>query len=180
MAGCGSSPEPVDSTSVGDWAETKMVAAKDGKPHDVKIRITKIETDPAAVKKEIDKFNVSGYGSTLPTDPGAGELEYRIASYEVAFPKDFPEGEEGIMDVFPDFAVTSENGEETIVIDNVKYEGLNDVVHISRPEEGYGFYAGSTYKGKMVFVMVKGCGAYRIVQRHEEEGETVNTYFLPE
>ena len=130
--------------------------------------------DMPRVEKEISAYNLSGYGETLSTDPGAEDLEYRIAYYDVKFPKDFPEGEEGIMDVFPAFTVTSEAGETTITLDNVKYDGLNDTVHISRPEQGYGFYAGSTYHGKLVFRMVKGCDAYRLVQLYDtEDGDTV-------
>ena len=181
-AGCsGGGPDPIEGTALGDWAGTKMICAKDEKPHDVKLRITKIESDPAVVEKEINAYNLSGYGETLSTDPGADELEYRIAYYDVKFPKDFPEGEEGIMDVFPVFTVTSEAGETTITMDNVKYEGLNDTIHISRPEQGYGFYAGSTYHGKLVFRMVKGCDAYRLVQLYDtEDGDTVKTYFQPD
>lgn len=155
-------PEAVKSEKIGTWLSAKKKSAADGKEHGVKFKVTKIATDEKTVMKEIAEYNVSGATERIETGIGNEDLQYQVAYYEVKFPEDFPDDSYGITDVTIPFSVTAVDGSDVIKYENVNYPNLESTIEIGTQPAGYDFYAGQTYKGKIAYVMVKGCKEYRL------------------
>ncbi len=152
----------VPSEKTGKWLKIKKKAEADGKKHDVEFRVKSIITDEKKVKKEIDAFNVSGTNERIDLDIGNENLQYCVANYEVKFPDSFPDQDFGLTDVTVDFKITAPDGSEEIRNDGTVYPNLTDTKQIGSIPQGYDFYSGQTYKGKIVYAMVKGCKEYRL------------------
>lgn len=184
LFGCGakSSNTKTDSKShqikyykVGQWINTKKNAESDNKPHSVKYRVTKIDRNKSSVEKAIEEYNLSAAGTTIPNLENQ-KFEYIIASYEIDYPKDFPDSEFGIMDVKMPFNIVSLEGKNVITMDNINYKGLYRTWQIGPTPQGYDFYSGSTYKGKIVYIMVKDFSDYLIEQSYKEGSKEIKTY----
>lgn len=152
----------VPSEETGKWLKIKKKAEADGKKHDAEFRVKSIVTDEKKVKKEIDAFNVSGTNERIDLDIGNEDLQYCVANYEVKFPDGFPDQDFGLTDVTVDFTITAPDGSDEIRKDGTVYPNLADTKQIGSIPQGYDFYSGQTYKGKIVYAMVKGCKEYRL------------------
>ena len=140
---------------IGSWEKTKKKAEADKKKHTVEFRINKVETRPDKVAKEIEKYNSSAKGDLIETDSENDKTGYIIAYYDVKFPKDFPDSDFGITDVAIKFKITSMDGKEELTAGNTVYKGLSEAKEIGDMPVGYDFYSGQTYKGKILYLMVK-------------------------
>ena len=152
----------VKSEKPGTWLKTQKKAQADGKKHDITFRVTKIATDEKTVKKEIDAYNVSGTNETIDQDIGSDNLGYCVAYYEVKFPDSYPDQDYGLTNVTMDFTIVAPDGSEEIRHEGTVYPNLTDTIQIGSIPQGYDFYAGQTYKGKIVYAMAKGCTDYRL------------------
>ena len=152
----------VGSEKTGKWLKIKKKAEADGKKHEVEFRVKSIVTDEKKVKKEIDAYNVSGTSERVDLDIGNENLQYCVANYEVKFPDSFPDQDFGLTDVTVDFKITAPDGSEEIRKDGTVYPNLTDTKQIGSIPQGYDFYSGQTYKGKIVYAMVKDCKDYRL------------------
>lgn len=181
LCACGTeSAKTVEAVPLNEWADSKMVASEsDGELHDVQIRFTKVVTDAEEVDQIISAYNTSGSNTTIDTSQATGQVSYCVAYYEVAFPADFPDQEFGITDVAPQFTVLSDTGEETISVENTDYKGLGQTYEIGSVPMGYDFYAGDTYQGAIVYMMVKGYDGYVFCQEYQDGEDTVKVYFSP-
>ena len=162
----------------GTAVSTCLISDQDGKAHKVLLTVTSIERDPAKVQPILDEYNLSARGSTIPTLTD-GKMEYVIANYEVAFPKDFPQDREyGITEVFPTFTIVGPDGSDTITDNNVNYKGLGQTWQIGEVPQGYDFYAGQVYKGAILYMMPKGCDSYRILESWSVEGSKGESHYF--
>lgn len=177
LLGCDGGPlsKKVETTEIGTWVETKKVSERDGKLYPMKYRITDVDRDKASVEKRVQEYNVSARGSTV-ADLTNDNLEYAIADYEAYYPKDFPDDEYGITAVSIPFTIAGTDGEPEISVDGTNYKGLTDTWEIGAPPMGYDFFSDSTYKGSILFVMVKGNGEYVFSEGYEEGDETITHY----
>lgn len=167
--GCAGGPdkEPLESVPAGTWIETFKVAEADGKPHAVKYIVDRFVRDPSEVAAAIEAFNRSPSGYAI--SPLENEnLEFCLMEYRVAFPKDFPQRRDGILDVAVPFRIVSLYGDD-IEVDNTIYRGLGETVEIGDQPEGYDFHRGDTYHGVIVFAMVKGFDGYLVQEMEREE-----------
>ena len=160
VTACGGGEEPaeqVDTVAFRTWQETSMISDTDGKAYPVRIRITGTTRDQAKIRKAIDDYNLSAYGDVIVAEDeeALGDLEYVITSYEVEFPADFPEEEYGIVDVVPDFSVVNREGVSSFKSGRTEYTELGQVKEIEAPQTEYDFWAGDTYKGRTLYLMVK-------------------------
>ncbi|MGI6257147.1 MAG: hypothetical protein ACOYJU_03675 [Anaerovoracaceae bacterium] len=177
VSGCnkGSSGKTVEVAPLGTWIETKQESERDGKLYPMKYRITEVDRDKASVDKKIEEYNHSAMGNTI--EPLASEnLEYAVAEYEAYYPKDFPDDEFGITAVAVKFSIASVEGKPDITVDGTKYKGLATTWEIGAPPMGYDFYSDSTYKGSILFVMVKGSDEYVFEEKYNENGKDVVHY----
>jgi|GEM_PF-1706930 len=164
------------SASVGQWVTTMKVSAADKKAHKVKFRVTKVVRDQKKVSRIIDDYNSSAKGQTVDTSAGSDDLEYCAAYYQVKYPAGFPAKEWGISDVTLDFSITGLDG-GTVSSGGTKYEGIGDTVEIGNEPEGYDFYPPKTYKGKFVFLMVKGDSDY-LFKTTEKKGDKTYVKYI--
>jgi hypothetical protein len=165
ITGCGSGGEEqedkkedtgtVDYKDIGSWQKTKKKAEADKKKHEVDFKITKVIQDQDKIAKELEKYNNSGRGNTIDTAPENDDLEYRIVKYKVKFPKDFPDSDFGLTDVTIGFMVTGLDGKEEIKANEKVYKKLSKTIEIGDLPQGYDFYAGQTYKGKILYMIPK-------------------------
>lgn len=171
LAGCGSdqssdqsednnSANSVKAKETGSWVKIKKKAEADKKKHKVKFKITKIVTDEAKVAKAIKKYNKSGTAQMLETSPENDKLQYCIAKYKVHFPEDFPDSDFGLTDVTVKIKVKAPDGSDEIKADGTVYKKLSNTVEIGAVPQGYDFYSGQTYKGKVVYMIPKGSADY--------------------
>lgn len=161
------------------WQKSTLISERDDEPHQVKIRFTKIDTDQEKVKEQIDDYNVSASGHTIP-DLDDPQYMYIIAHYEVAFPDDYPDGDYGITQVVPAFTITAADGGDVFRVGNVNYSGLTETFEIGYQPRGYDFHAGDTYEGAIVFVMADGYDNFRILETApEENGSEEQHYYMP-
>lgn len=161
-SGSGGTGKPVKCKKIGKWLPTKKKSQADGKKHKVKFRLTKVVTNKKKVNREIRKYNSSGHGTIIETDLGNPDMQYCLGCYEVAFPGDFPDSDFGLTNVTVKFRITNPEGKKNIKFGDTVYKSLNKTIEIGKTPVGYDFYSGSTYKGKFVYVMPKGCKDYRI------------------
>ena len=147
----------VDAAAVGEWIKISKKAEADKKNHNAKVRITKVITDEAKAKELIEEYNLSGVNETVSTDTGNDKVAYAAAEYEVVFAKDFPQGEFGITDVTVPFEVVGSDGGEKITFENAVFDGLTETEQIGSVPQGYDFYLPDHYKGKIAFLVPKGC-----------------------
>lgn len=150
----------VDSKEIGSWVKIKKRAEADNKKHTAKFKITKIVTDEAKVAKAIEKYNNSGTAQMLDTAPGNDKLQYCIAKYNVYFPESFPDSDFGLTNVTVKFEVKAPDGGDEIKADGTVYKKLANTVEIGAVPQGYDFYSGQTYKGKVVYMIPKGSKDY--------------------
>jgi len=176
LAACGQKQEQSekDAYKTGTWIKTMKKAEADGHMHEIRYRITSIDRNEKDVKKKISEYNLSASGNIIE-DLSEKDLEYAVAEYEVKFPGDFPQSDFGITDVTLDFTVTGLDG-KNLKADGKVYENLDKTWEIGQIPQGYDFSAGDTYKGEIVFVMVKGCSDYLLRESYEKDGKTVYTY----
>lgn len=167
---------PVTGIALGEWKESTMKSDTDGKPHKVEIRIKDVEKDPEKVNKEIEEYNLSGAANPIPPLDDDG-YRYLIAHYEVYFPENYPQDAYGVMNVVPDFKITSSSGDAVIRKGKKEYEGLEETVELGRQPQGYMFYAPVTYEGSCLFLMATDYDDYRIKETAPDG--TVN-YYMPE
>lgn len=160
-----------DAAAVGQTIETKVKAEADGKYHSVTYKVTSIERDPDKVQAYIDSYNSSGKSTTVPSISDK-DLEYCVISYEVTFPSDFPQSDFGITSVTLPFRIEGEN-QGKISADGKEYKGLSKTYEIGSVPMGYDFYAGDTYKGRALFMMVKDYDMYEIAESYTGGGRTV-------
>lgn len=145
---------------VGDWVKISKKAEADKKDHNAKVRITKVITDEDEAKAMVEDYNMSGTNEQVSTENGNDKVSFAAAEYEVAFAKDFPQGEFGITDVTVPFDIVGEDGEEKIVFEGTDYTGLTTTEQIGSVPQGYDFYLPDHYKGKIVFLVPRGCEKY--------------------
>lgn len=146
--------------NVGETVKTEKVSEEDDESHDIKYKVTKIERNQNKVKAAINEYNTSGRGATLPNVENK-KVEYAIAYYQAVYPTNFPaDGEYGITDVAIEFEIVNSDGEKTINVDNTNYKNLEKTWEIGYDPRGYDFYPGDTYKGAVVFLMVKDYNKY--------------------
>ena len=152
---------------VGDWVKISKKAEADKKDHNAKVRITKVVTDEDKAKAMVEDYNMSGTNEQVSTENGNDKVSFAAAEYEVVFGKDFPVGEFGITDVTVPFDIVGENGEEKIVFEGADYTGLTKTEQIGSVPQGYDFYPPDHYKGKIVYLVPRGCDSYlfRTVKR---------------
>ena len=164
MTACGQGghgdPAPedtVDTVAVGEWADTAMISDTDGKAYPVRIRVTGTSHDQKKIRAAIEDYNLSAWGDLIQVEDeeALGDLEYVTTTYEVEFPEDFPEDEYGIVEVVPDFTVVNRQGESVFKSGNTEYTELGTTKEIVSPQMGYDFWAGDTYKGETLYLMVK-------------------------
>ena len=170
--------DEIEGLALGEWQDSYMISERDDKPYPVKVRFTQIDTDQEAVQKQIDEFNVSAAGATIPAvdDP---QYMYVIAHYEVAFPEDYPDGDYGITNVAPAFTITAADGGDVITTNNTNYSGLTQTFEIGYQPRGYDFHAGDTYEGAIVYLMAAGYTNYRILEVAETpEGTPAQHYYM--
>lgn len=156
-----SSGEPASpgtlAANVGEWVKISKKAEADNKDHNAKVRITKVILDEEKAKEMIGEYNSSGVSETVSDDTGNEKVQFAAAEYEVVFGKDFPEAEFGITDVTVPFEIVGEDGEEKISYEGTGYEGLTKTEQIGSVPQGYDFYLPDHYKGKIAFLIPKGC-----------------------
>ncbi len=182
LAGCGQTndtAEIIQGTPVGEAVSTMLPSEKDGACYSVTLTITSIVHGEEALEA-IQAYNVSGASSRVSESVDVEGVSYVVAYYDVAFPKDYPQSVFGITAVTPNFRICSTTGEDTFLVDNIEYSGLTDTWEIGSVPMGYDFYAGSTYHGAIVFLMVDGCTDYLIVESYQEDGVLVEHYFQGE
>lgn len=170
----------IEGIPVGTWQGSALISERDSKAHAVEVRVTGVDTDSEEVQKQIDAYNVSASGHTIPAldDP---QYAYYIAHYEVYFPEDYPDGDYGITQVAPAFSITAADGGNVIVYGNVNYSGLTETFEIGYQPKGYDFHAGDTYEGAIVYVMAAGCSSYRILETAPRaDGTEAQHYYMPE
>lgn len=170
MTGCGSDSaeqkdRDADGGSVkyketGSWETATKKAEADKKKHKVEFRITKVIKNQDKIAEKLEKYNSSGHGNMIDTRPLNDDLEYRIAKYEVKFPEDFPDSDYGLTDVTIGFKVTGPDGKEEIHANGTSYKKLSKTIEISDLPQGYDFYAGNTFKGKILYMIPKGYKDY--------------------
>ena len=171
----------IDGVSLGKWQDSYMLSERDDKPYPVKVRFTKIDSDPKKVQEQIDEFNVSAAGYTIPSMDSSQTYGYVIAHYEVKFPEDYPDGDYGITNVAPEFEIRGIDGSEVISVGKVNHEGLTKTFEIGYQPQGYDFHAGDTYEGAIVYLMVNGCTSYRILEIvPAKDAKDAQHFYLPE
>lgn len=170
--------DEIEGIPVGTWQDSYMISERDDKPYPVKIRIKSVDTEQKDVQEQIDAYNVSASGHTIPALDDDAYM-YVIAHYEVEFPSDYPDGDFGITSVAPAFMITAADGSDVITTDGVNYNGLTQTFEIGSLPQGYDFHAGSTYQGAIVYLMVNGYTNYRILEAAETpDGGVEQHYYL--
>lgn len=166
--------QPKPSIAIGTWIDSEKVAEKDGTFHPMQYRIDSIIRDQAKVAAAISNYNLSGTGNLIGelTDKN---LEFCMAEYSAAYPKEFPQGVFGITDVAIPFEIVSMTG-GTIQVDNTIYQNLGTTWEIGNLPQGYDFHAGDTYQGRIIFIMVKGYSEYLIHEIKTDAGEGGEVY----
>lgn len=171
-------PKPKPSIAVGTWINSEKIAEKDNQSHPMKYKIVSIIRDQKLVTAAIEDYNLSGSGNII-AKLESKELEFCIVKYSATYPKDFPQSVFGITDVTVPFEIVSLTGGNIQVRDTI-YENLTTTWEIGEVPQGYDFYAGDTYHGQVVFVMVKGYDEYLIHEIKGERNETNPTYIKGE
>ncbi len=176
----GGTADTIAGVPLGTWQDSVLISERDNKAHPVQIRFTTVDTDPAEVQKQIDEYNVSAAGHSIPA-LNDEQYDYIIAHYEVKFPEDYPDGDYGITQVVPTFTICAADGTNVISVNNTNYSGLTQTFEIGYQPRGYDFHAGDTYKGAIVYIMVDGYKGYRIVEHMPaSDGSETLTYYMPE
>ncbi|MCM1500949.1 MAG: hypothetical protein NC124_21025 [Clostridium sp.] len=154
---------------IGDWVEAKKRSVQDKNYHTVYFRLTGV-TAGAEAQKIVDTYN-AGSSAVKLTDLDKEDLEYRVVTYELFFPEDFPQADYGITDVDLDFNICNLKDAGAIA----GYIGLSTVWDISDTPET--FHAGDTFhEGKAVFAMVKGSSEYLFKCAYDENGTQACVY----
>ena len=179
-AACGSQKAKKDpnAVKVGTTIKTKIKAESDKKYHSVSYKVTSIVRDSAKVKKYISSYNDSGKSTTIPS-LSSKNVEYCVIKYEVKFPANYPQKEFGITNVTLPFKIEGENGDD-IESDGKIYKSLSKTYEIGSVPMGYDFHAGDTYKGRALFIMVKGYDMYEITESYTSGGKKVIHYIQGE
>lgn len=178
-SGEGQEGKAIEGVPLGQWQDSCMLSERDGKPYPVQVRFTAVDRDAAEVQEQIDAYNVSAAGHTVPELPSE-TYAYAIAHYEVKFPGDYPDSDFGITNVAPAFTITAADGGDVIRVGNVSHEGLTDTFEIGALPQGYDFYSGSTYKGAIIFIMVNGYDDFRIREASPAANEAESQhYYMP-
>ncbi len=180
MAACGSQGPKKDpnAVKVGTTVKTKIKAESDKKYHSVSYKVTSIVRDSAKVKKYISSYNDSGKSTTIPS-LSSKNVEYCVIKYEVKFPSNYPEKEFGITNVALPFKIEGENGDD-IESGGKIYKSLSKTYEIGNVPMGYDFYAGDTYKGRALFIMVKDYDMYEITESYTSGDKKVTHYIQGE
>lgn len=164
LIGCSINEEKsqLKTAKLGEWLtiDKNMETRKGSRK--IKIQVTKIERNQAAVKKIIDRYNLTTPQKRVSLVKESDKVEYCIGFYKAKYPKDFPAKEYGLVHVNVDFSICDNEGNSTIKVDNTRYQGLQKTEEVGKLPEGYDFYPGSTYNGMFVFKMVKGFRGYLI------------------
>lgn len=146
---------------IGDKIKTAVKSESDGKKHKVVYKVAGIITDSKSTRKIIKKYNLSASEKTISESPGKNMM-YAVMSYSVRYPDSFPAEEYGIRHPELQFRIVGEDGKKEIKYKGTVYEGIGDTQEIGKEPSGYDFYPGDTYKGKIVYMLPKGCGEYLI------------------
>lgn len=155
---------------IGEWVEAKKRSVQDKNYHTVYFRLTGVIAGEEA-KKIVDEYNAAG-NVVKVSDLEKEDLEYRVVTYEVYFPEDFPQADYGISDVGLNLNLCNLKDSGAIA----GYIGLSTVWDISdKPDT---FHAGETFKeGRAVFAMVKGSSEYLFKYGYKDEnGTQANVY----
>lgn len=138
---------------IGEWVAAKKRATQDKNYHTIYFRLTGVITGDEA-KKIVDEYN-SGSSIVEVSDLEQEDLEYRIVTYEVYYPEDFPMSDHGIVAVSLNLRLCNLKDSGPIA----GYIGLSSVWDIS--DESDALHAGETFKeGRAVLAMVKGSSEY--------------------
>lgn len=149
---------------IGEWVEAKKRATQDKDYHTVYFRLTGVIAGDEA-KKIVDEYN-SGSSIVEISDLEQEDLEYRIVTYEVYYPEDFPMSDYGIAAVSLDLNLCNLKDSGSIA----GYIGLSSVWDIS--DESDALHAGEIFKeGKAVFAMVKGSSEYLFKYGYKDKEE---------
>lgn len=159
---------------IGEWVEAKKRATQDKDYHTIYFRLTKVITGDEA-KKIVDEYN-SRSSIVEISDLEQEDLEYRIVTYEVYYPEDFPMSDYGIAAVSLDLNLCNLKDSGSIA----GYIGLSSVWDISNESDA--LHAGETFKeGKAVFAMVKGSSEYLFKYGYKDkEEDPARTYVYVE
>ena len=175
-AGEGDTELYANANVAGTEIQTMKKSAEDKKYHEVTYKITGFISDSDKATKEVEKYNNSGASSRIGelTD---GDTQYVIAKYEVNYPESFPAGEYGVMEPGLDFTIVNSNGGKKFKIGNTEYSGMNKTWEIGTLPTGYDFYPGSTYEGKIVYIMKKGYDKYLLKESYRD-GQDEAAHFI--
>lgn len=135
----------------GEWFAINEYSPVDSEYHTCYMRITGIERDQDAVYEAIDEFlDDSSYYDSFTDDLGDDDLEYCYFDYEIYYPEDYPAESWGITS--PEASgVSICNTKDSGAISG--YIGLSTTESIDLEQD---IYPGDTFKGRELFVMVKG------------------------
>ena len=170
--------DAIPGTGLNEWQDSYLISERDSKAHPVKVRVTSVDTDPAAVQEQIDAYNVSASGKMIPPLDD-NQYVYLIAHYEVSFPSDYPDGDYGITQAAPQFTICDGDGDDVISVGNTNYSGLTQTFEIGKQPLAYDLHAGEIYEGAIVYIMVNGYDGYRIVETAPlPDGTEESHYYL--
>lgn len=159
---------PVEATlenpaKIGEWVEAGKRSAKDKNYHTIYFRLTGITAGDKA-REIVDEYN-SDNTATI-SDLEQDDLEYRVVTYEVYFPKDYPQADYGISNTSLIFNLCNLKDSGAIA----GYIGLSTVWDISNEHDA--LHAGETFKeGRAVFAMVKESSEYLFKYGYKDEND---------
>lgn len=163
---------------VGKTFKTKKKAEADGKLHQVTAVVTKVITNQNTVNRLIKKYNASGRSTQIAAADG-DDVHYIAARYQVKFSESFPSGDFGVTHTTLHFRVVNTGGGKTFRIGGTDYTGLNKTYEIGSVPMGYDFYPPATYKGTIIYQMVKGCDDYLLEEYYRSGKKTIKHYINP-
>lgn len=159
----------LEPAALGQWIQSTAHSYDSEQEETVYWRIVDITSD---CQEDIDRYN--GESHFYVFDPLEDEdLAYRIATYEVYYPEDFPAGDKRIYS--PDISLYAQNPKGGgINYKGVSYIGLGSCYEVAEKQE---IFPGDVYVGKVLYVMINDDVEYVFRYRHKnDEGEYIEDY----
>ena len=160
----------LEPAALGQWIQSTAHSYDSDQEETVYWRIVDITSD---CQEDIDRYH-GEKNHFYVFDPLEDEdLAYRIATYEVYYPEDFPAGDRGIFS--PDITLHARNPKGGgIKYKGVSYIGLGSCYEIAEKQE---IFAGDVYVGKVLYVMINDDVEYVFAYSHKNvEGEYIDDY----
>ena len=160
----------LEPAALGQWIQSTAHSYDSEQEETIYWRIVDITSD---CQEDIDRYHGEKNHFYVFEPLENEDFAYRIATYEVYYPEDFPAGDKKIFSPYITLHARSPKG-GGIKYKGVAYIGLGSCYEIAEKQE---VFAGDVYVGKVLYVMINDDVEYVFSYSHKnDEGEYIDDY----